>query len=127
MGTKSFGKGSVQTIIPMSGHGAMRLTTARYYTPSGSSIQAKGIDPDKKVEQELPEDLKGKEPPKPRGEASLRGHLKSEDEKEESGSSNYVPREKEKDKQLLFALDFVRGENTITESKAKTETKSVPN
>lgn len=50
MGTKSFGKGSVQTIIPLAGHGAMRLTTARYYTPSGRSIQAKGIDPDVVVE-----------------------------------------------------------------------------
>jgi len=50
LGTKSFGKGSVQTIMPLSGHGAMRLTTARYYTPSGRSIQAKGIDPDILVE-----------------------------------------------------------------------------
>src|ERR1700747_1125235 len=50
LGTKSFGKGSVQTIIPLPGHGAMRLTTARYYTPSGRSIQAKGIDPDIVVE-----------------------------------------------------------------------------
>ena len=51
MGTKSFGKGSVQTIIPLPGHGAMRLTTARYYTPSGRSIQALGIEPDIQVEQ----------------------------------------------------------------------------
>ena len=51
MGTRSFGKGSVQTIVPLSGHGAIRLTTARYYTPSGRSIQAKGIDPDIVVEQ----------------------------------------------------------------------------
>jgi carboxyl-terminal processing protease len=50
LGTRSFGKGSVQTIIPLPGHGAMRLTTARYYTPSGRSIQAKGIDPDIIVE-----------------------------------------------------------------------------
>ncbi|MGH1398803.1 MAG: S41 family peptidase [Alphaproteobacteria bacterium] len=50
MGTKSFGKGSVQTVVPLPGHGAMRLTTARYYTPSGRSIQAKGIDPDIEVE-----------------------------------------------------------------------------
>jgi len=50
LGTKSFGKGSVQTIIPLPGHGAMRLTTARYYTPSGRSIQARGIDPDIVVE-----------------------------------------------------------------------------
>ena len=51
MGTRSFGKGSVQTIIPIPGHGAIRLTTARYYTPSGRSIQAKGIEPDIVVEQ----------------------------------------------------------------------------
>ncbi|MGY9002858.1 MAG: S41 family peptidase, partial [Rhodospirillales bacterium] len=51
LGTKTFGKGSVQTIMPLSGHGAMRLTTARYYTPSGRSIQAVGIEPDIKVEQ----------------------------------------------------------------------------
>src|SRR5262249_29595728 len=50
LGTRSFGKGSVQTIIPLPGHGAMRLTTARYYTPSGRSIQARGIDPDIIVE-----------------------------------------------------------------------------
>ena len=50
LGTRSFGKGSVQTVIPLPGHGAMRLTTARYYTPSGISIQAKGISPDIKVE-----------------------------------------------------------------------------
>ena len=51
MGTQSFGKGSVQTIMPLSGNGAIRLTTARYYTPSGSSIQAKGIAPDIEVHQ----------------------------------------------------------------------------
>jgi carboxyl-terminal processing protease len=51
LGEKSFGKGSVQTVIPLPGHGAMRLTTARYYTPSGRSIQAKGIEPDISVEQ----------------------------------------------------------------------------
>src|SRR6516225_3151988 len=62
LGTKSFGKGSVQTIIPLPGHGAMRLTTARYYTPSGRSIQAKGIDPDIVVEaakiEKTPEEAK---------------------------------------------------------------------
>jgi carboxyl-terminal processing protease len=64
MGTRSFGKGSVQTIIPLAGHGAMRLTTARYYTPSGRSIQAKGIDPDIVVEaakiEQTPKDDKAK-------------------------------------------------------------------
>lgn len=115
IGTRSFGKGSVQTIIPLEGNGAIRLTTARYYTPSGRSIQAKGIDPNIKVEQELPDELKKKQP-KTRGEASLRGHLKSEDEKEESGSSSYVPKEPEKDTQLKFALNFVRG---LTAEKAQ--------
>lgn len=108
IGTRSFGKGSVQTIIPLEGNGAIRLTTARYFTPSGRSIQAKGIAPNIKVEQELPDELK-KKAPKPRGEASLRGHLKSEDDKEASGSSAYVPKEPEKDTQLKYALNFVRG------------------
>jgi carboxyl-terminal processing protease len=107
IGTRSFGKGSVQTIIPLGQNGALRLTTARYYTPSGRSIQAKGIDPDIIVEQELPDELKGKE--KPRGEASLRGHLKNDPkEKEQSGSSAYVPREPEKDVQLQYALTMLR-------------------
>jgi len=107
IGTRSFGKGSVQTIIPLGANGALRLTTARYYTPSGRSIQAKGIDPDIIVEQDLPDDMKGKE--KPRGESSLRGHLKNDPkEKEQSGSSAFVPREPEKDKQLQYALAMLR-------------------
>ena len=60
LGTRSFGKGSVQTIIPLGSNGALRLTTARYYTPSGRSIQAKGIEPEVVVEEELPEELKEK-------------------------------------------------------------------
>ncbi len=112
IGTRSFGKGSVQTIIPLGSNGAIRLTTARYYTPSGRSIQAKGIDPDIIVEQELPEELKAvANNAKPRGEASLRGHLKNE-EGEKSGSLAYVPKEKEKDTQLQYALKLLRGENT---------------
>src|SRR5512147_9930 len=96
LGTRSFGKGSVQTIIPLGSNGALRLTTARYYTPANRSIQAKGIVPDVVVEEELPDELKGAE--KPRGEADLRGHLKnSEEGEEQSGSSSYVPKEKEKD------------------------------
>ncbi len=113
MGTRSFGKGSVQTIIPLGANGAIRLTTARYYTPANRSIQAKGIVPELKVEQELPEELKAKAKKiEPRGEASLRGHLKTEakDGKEESGSSAYVPREPEKDTQLQYALKFLRGQ-----------------
>jgi carboxyl-terminal processing protease len=117
IGTRSFGKGSVQTIIPLGANGAIRLTTARYYTPSNRSIQAKGIDPDIVIEEELPEELKAKmAAEKPRGEASLRGHLKNpdgtdkEEKKEEvSGSSSYVPKEPEKDTQLQYALSFLRG------------------
>ncbi|MEL7543124.1 MAG: S41 family peptidase, partial [Pseudomonadota bacterium] len=108
VGTRSFGKGSVQTIIPLGQNGALRLTTARYYTPANRSIQAEGIVPDIKVENALPEELKARFA-KPRGEASLRGHLKGEG-KETAGSSAYVPREKEKDSQLLYALSFLRGE-----------------
>jgi carboxyl-terminal processing protease len=120
IGTRSFGKGSVQTIIPLGSNGALRLTTARYYTPSGRSTQAKGIDPDVIVEQDLPPELQGKAPPQPFGEASLRGHLKSTDgkDKEQSGSSAYVPPQAENDKQRQYAIAFLRGsaaEATATE------------
>ena len=112
IGTRSFGKGSVQTIIPLGGNGAIRLTTARYYTPSGRSIQAKGIDPDIVVEQELPPELQSKTPPRAPSEAGLPRHLKNDgkDGKESSGSSSYVPREAEKDTQLQYALKMLRGE-----------------
>ena len=81
VGTRSFGKGSVQTIIPLgAGNGALRLTMARYFTPSGRSIQAKGIEPDIKMLQEVPDDLKARTDVE--GEASLRGHLKAEGSEE---------------------------------------------
>lgn len=126
IGTRSFGKGSVQTIIPLGSSGALRLTTARYYTPSGRSIQAKGIDPELVVEEELPDDLKKKEDViGTRGEANLRGHLKNEttkEEEEQSGSSSYVPEDKEKDTQLNYALDLLRGIKSVdTELKQKAE------
>ncbi|WP_166141788.1 S41 family peptidase [Methylosinus sp. RM1] len=107
LGTRSFGKGSVQTIIPLGGaNGALRLTTARYYTPSGRSIQAKGIDPDINLLQDVPDELKGKDDTK--GEASLKGHLKNgEDEK--SGSQAYVPPDPKKDKQLIAAVEILHG------------------
>jgi carboxyl-terminal processing protease len=109
VGTRSFGKGSVQTIIPLDQNGALRLTTARYFTPSGRSIQAKGIEPDFVVEEDLPEDLRGRKQA-PIGEASLPGHLKNDPNlREESGSSGYVPKEKGKDKQLIYALNLLRG------------------
>src|SRR5688572_2329230 len=128
IGTRSFGKGSVQTIIPLGQNGAIRLTTARYYTPSGRSIQAKGIDPDTVIEQELPPELKPKSSAdRPRGEASLRGHLRGDaakDKKEESGSSAYVPKEPEKDQQLQYALKILRGEPVETPPQPTPEAKS---
>ena len=109
VGTRSFGKGSVQTIIPLGqNNGALRLTTARYYTPSGRSIQAKGIDPDIQVLEDVPDDLKGKVDSK--GEASLKGHLKNGDD-EKTGSQVYVPPDPKDDKQLIAAEDLLRGVN----------------
>jgi carboxyl-terminal processing protease len=123
IGTRTFGKGSVQTIIPLAGHGAMRLTTARYYTPSGRSIQAKGIDPDQEVLQDVPDELKGKDETK--GEAGLRGHLTNGGEKEErGGSSAYVPPDPAKDKQLIAAFDYLRG---VRKGAANAATTGVPN
>jgi carboxyl-terminal processing protease len=108
LGTRSFGKGSVQTIIPLgAGNGALRLTTARYYTPSGRSIQAKGISPDIEVLQDVPEELKARTDTK--GEASLRGHLKTTDGKEEGGSQSYVPPDPKDDKAIKMGLDLLRG------------------
>ncbi len=119
LGTRSFGKGSVQTIIPLGrDNGALRLTTARYYTPSGRSIQAKGIDPDVELFQDVPDALKGKDSTK--GEASLRGHLKNGDD-EKSGSQAYVPRDRAKDKQLAAARDLLRGKTTVDALKKQRE------
>jgi carboxyl-terminal processing protease len=108
IGTRSFGKGSVQTILSLGSNGALKLTTARYYTPSGRSIQAKGIDPDIKVLEQIPDDLKGKVAS--RGEASLVGHLKNGDD-EKGGSDAYVPPEPTKDTQLAAAVSLLHGAN----------------
>src|SRR5690606_5613869 len=113
VGTRSFGKGSVQTILelgPNGANGALSLTTARYYTPCGRSIQATGINPDIEIEPQIPDELKGKD--RMQGEAGLRGHLLGTNEKpaeptkqelvesekadegekkDEGGSSAYVP------------------------------------
>ncbi|QRE72887.1 S41 family peptidase [Methylobacterium aquaticum] len=126
LGTRSFGKGSVQSIIPLGGNGALRLTTARYYTPSGRSIQAKGIEPDQEVLQDVPDELKGKDETK--GEAGLKGHLKQKDTEERGGSSAYVPPDPAKDKQLLAAVDFLHGvqkgaANTAKSTDKPTDTK----
>ncbi|MEH3145522.1 MAG: S41 family peptidase [Methylobacterium frigidaeris] len=122
MGTRSFGKGSVQSIIPLGGNGALRLTTARYYTPSGRSIQAKGIEPDQEVLQDVPDELKGKDETK--GEAGLKGHLKQKDTEERGGSSAYIPPDPAKDKQILAAEDFLRG---VQKGAANTQKSGVPN
>jgi carboxyl-terminal processing protease len=110
IGTRSFGKGSVQTIIPLGGgNGALRLTTARYYTPSGHSIQATGITPDIEVLQDVPDNMKAQIDTK--GEASLRGHLKAEGA-EQTGSQSYVPPDESADKALKMGLDLLRGTAT---------------
>ena len=110
IGTRSFGKGSVQTIIPLGGgNGALRLTTARYYTPSGRSIQATGITPDIEVLQDVPDNMKAQIDTK--GEASLRGHLKAEGA-EQTGSQSYVPPNESDDKAIKMALDLLRGTAT---------------
>src|SRR5687767_12744729 len=111
LGTRSFGKGSVQTIIPLgAGNGALRLTTARYFTPSGKSIQAKGITPDIEVLQDVPEELKARTEAN-KGESSLRGHLKAEGD-EQTGSQSYIPPDPKDDKALKSALDLLRGVTT---------------
>ncbi len=123
VGTKSFGKGSVQTVIPLMGHGAMRLTTARYYTPSGRSIQAEGIEPDIRVELAKIEQVDDKG----MRESDLRGALnKSEENEEEEDVNQLLPEEEAgnvpppkdemadssknlEDYQLLRAIDLLRG------------------
>jgi carboxyl-terminal processing protease len=108
LGTKSFGKGSVQTIIPLPGHGAMRLTTARYYTPSGRSIQAKGIDPDINVEAAKIEKTADK------GEAKVAtaSDLKRDDSGDGSAEQSSVDPSiigTPADYQLTRAVDMLRG------------------
>ncbi len=113
LGTRSFGKGSVQTIIPLSGHGAMRLTTSRYYTPSGHSIQATGIEPDIEIVQSRVEPI---ESGPRRSEASLRNALESEDNGDDepdtgasSASGTRPATSAAEDYQLARALDLLRG------------------
>jgi len=107
IGTRSFGKGSVQTIIPLGpGKGAMALTTARYFTPSGRSIQAMGIAPDIEVLQDVPAELKAAADTK--GEASMRNHLSAEGA-EQTGSQSYVPPLEKDDKALGAAYNLLRG------------------
>jgi carboxyl-terminal processing protease len=119
VGTKSFGKGSVQTVMPLRDDGAMRLTTARYYTPSGRSIQALGIQPDIIVQQPRPRpaDEVTEDTPNMRSEADLRGALNNdsltEDEirqiEEDAARAEATAALREDDYQLAYAIDILRG------------------
>ena len=105
MGTRSFGKGSVQSVISMPGHGAIRLTTARYYTPSGISIQSKGITPDIEVELARIEELDG-------GiirEEDLKGALDVTEETDNEEIEAEEPKQSEIDFQLARAIDLIHG------------------
>jgi carboxyl-terminal processing protease len=124
IGTRTFGKGSVQTIIPLGpGKGAMALTTARYFTPSGRSIQAKGIAPDIEVLQDVPDELKARADTK--GEASMRGHLSAEGA-EQTGSQAYVPPAEKDDKALAAAYNLLRGVTVNANAPAPAKT-AIPN
>lgn len=119
IGTKSFGKGSVQTVMPLRGDGAMRLTTARYYTPSGRSIQSLGIQPDIIVEQPRPNPDAGAEEDAPtlRSEADLRGALNNdsltEDEirqiEEDAAKAEATASLRQEDYQMAYAIDILKG------------------
>jgi len=129
VGTKSFGKGSVQTLVPLRGDGAMRLTTARYYTPSGRSIQALGVSPDIVVKQPVqPELAEGETPPEAaedaptRSEADLRGVISNdsmtEDERkvyeEEQKQAEEAAKLRDEDYQLAYAVDILKGLFTLS-------------
>jgi carboxyl-terminal processing protease len=124
VGTQSFGKGSVQTVMPLAGDGAMRLTTARYYTPSGRSIQALGIAPDIIVEQPPPPEAVPGEEEAPTSavsrevhEGDLRGALNNdsltEEElsqiEEEQARAEAAAQLREEDYQLAYAIDILKG------------------
>ncbi|WP_135449572.1 MULTISPECIES: S41 family peptidase [Tabrizicola] len=127
VGTKSFGKGSVQTLIPLRGDGAMRLTTARYYTPSGRSIQALGISPDIVVNQPPPkppateEETAASAAARDRSEASLRGAISNDsmtdEEKrlyeEELARAEESAKLRDEDYQLAYAVDIIKGLTVI--------------
>ena len=128
VGTKSFGKGSVQTVMPLRGEGAMRLTTARYYTPSGRSIQALGVSPDIVVHQPRRDPEAGAEAdeadePLLRSEADLRGALDNdsltEDERqqilEEQQAADDASKLRLEDYQLAYAVDILKGLSVLAQ------------
>jgi carboxyl-terminal processing protease len=124
VGTRSFGKGSVQTVMPLRGEGAMRLTTSRYYTPSGRSIQALGVSPNIIVEQPRRKnsDLEAEETRRNRSEADLRGALSndslSEDEIQQIEADRLkaenAAKLREDDYQLAYAIDILSGLSAIS-------------
>ena len=114
MGTQSFGKGSVQTILPITSKTAVKITTARYYTPNGRSIQAKGITPDIIVEErELSASLDNKI----LKESDLKGHLKNTDKKKNENIREAQDKRLEKDYQLSEAINLLKGLNIISLNK----------
>jgi carboxyl-terminal processing protease len=127
VGTKSFGKGSVQTVMPLRSNGAMRLTTARYYTPSGRSIQNLGVSPDIIVEQprRRPDAEEEESTRNSRSEADLRGSLSndslSEDEiqqiEDERAKAEEAAKLREDDYQLAYAIDLLKGLTAIATQK----------
>ena len=128
VGTKSFGKGSVQTVVPLQGDAAMRITTARYYTPSGRSIQALGISPDIIVEQPLPtpEGEEEENVRSARSEADLRGSLNNdslseaeiEQIEEDRARAETAAQLREDDYQLAYAIDILKGLNALAPAAA---------
>ena len=111
LGTRSYGKGSVQTLIPLVNKGAVRITTARYYTPSGRCIQATGIEPDYDLKPEIPQNVKLELASQPiESEAQLSGHLKNDGVQERTGSSTYVPKQKAMDDQLNAAIALIHAQ-----------------
>ena len=114
MGTQSFGKGSVQTILPITSKTAVKITTARYYTPNGRSIQAKGITPDIIVkERELSSSLDNKM----LKESDLKGHLKNTDKKKNENIREAQDKRLEKDYQLSEAINLLKGLNIMSLNK----------
>ena len=133
IGTRSFGKGSVQSIIPLAGNGAMRLTTARYFTPSGISIQAKGIEPDIIVEAGVTDLKKAKNDN--RREENLRGALdknkkskKTEIDSDSNSDKPLTPLEKLlQDNQISRAVDMIRGISLFNKNELSKKTVSAKN
>ncbi|MFC7702771.1 S41 family peptidase [Plastorhodobacter daqingensis] len=132
VGTKSFGKGSVQTVVPLRGDGAMRLTTSRYYTPSGRSIQALGVAPDILVQQPPRRPASEDEETNPlhsRSEADLRNSLlndsMSDAEREqmeaEQRRAEEAARLREEDYQLAYAIDILKGMSALSPSVRATQ------